>query len=139
MKQERGQITREKGVVSKRRRLASRGQAIYFYRKGKHAGPPRATSYLPWSAASEQKDNGFSLPAACLTVSTLPQPGPTLHPQATGTAETAHTACACPFPAPREEQMSPGNRFHRQSRYTDLFQVQFPHGGWMTPGPQSSG
>lgn len=128
MKQERGQIiTRKKGVMSKRRRLGEQGeQAIYFYRKGKHAGPPRAASYLPRSGASELKDNGFSLPAACLTVSTLPWPGPTLHPQARGTAETAHTACACPSHPQERNRSLPATDFtgsqvtQTSSRYSSL-------------------
>lgn len=48
-----------------------REQAIYLFRKEKHAGQPRAAPYLPWSATSEQTGNRFSLPAACLPVSTL--------------------------------------------------------------------
>ena len=39
MKQERGQIMRKKGVVSKRQRLGEQREwAIYFYKGGEHEG-----------------------------------------------------------------------------------------------------
>lgn len=90
-------------MVSRKRRLGEqREEAIYFHRKeSKQASPEQPPTYNGQLRVSE-KVSGFSLPAACLIVSTLPQPGPPLcNPQAMGTSETAQKACTCPLSIPK--------------------------------------
>lgn len=82
---------RKKGVVSRKRGLGEqREEAIYFHRKESMQASPEQPPTSNGQLRVSKKVSGFSLPAARLVMSTLPQPRPPPgNPQATGTSETA--------------------------------------------------
>lgn len=97
--------------------------------------PPRSARGKP-EKGNGAPEKGCSRVAACLTVSTMPQPGP---PQGSQAPQT-HTESRClPPPHPSNEgadRALKGSAVHRQSSSAEISRVWFPNGDQMTPGPQ---
>lgn len=120
MKQERGQITREKGVVSKRRRLGEQGGAGHLFLQEGKARRPAQSNLLPAMVSSERAKRQWIQSACCLPHCVHPATAGT-HPASPGhryCRDSTHSLCL-PLPAPKRgtdvsrQQISQAVKLHR--------------------------